>query len=240
MKSRRLTETDLVNMAFLPTSEKERRIANLLKPKRISGSYEPFRDHIGDAVNEQYPMFSELHAPTSLDKLEKVIEKVCAGNSDLLAMNLPVARATHAFSVEKILNAERLNVRPVVLPFGHKYEFGMPLLMRYDNIASVAFPDLRRTAPLTASGRVTTLSWMHQRFRANYPDHADLTLEIWRYENNADRTVKPIRVEDHLLVEFDRLWEDATETYQILHYMERGATEEKRKRAGGGFGPLFD
>jgi hypothetical protein len=240
MKSRRLTETDLANMAFLPSTVKMKRIESLIGPKIIRGSYEPFRTRVGDAVNEQFPFLEEKHEATSLDTLEEVVCKACKGNVLLLEMNLTVAKATHTFAVERQLSAERFHIRPITLPFGHAYEFGMPLLVRYEGSASAVFPDLRRTNPLTESGRVVVTSWMHQRFRVNYPDLSSLKLEIWRYENNTLRNIRPIRASEDQLIGYDDLVADATESYRILHDLENGLTELRRRSGGGSPGPLFD
>jgi hypothetical protein len=238
MKSRRLTETDLANMAFLPRDVKRLKLIALIKPKKIQGSYEPFRSTAGDAVNQQFPFFDEEQDATPLGKLEEVVAKACRGDGELLAMNLAVARATHEFASKVELTAERADIRPITLAFGHAYHFGMPLIMRYGGVAYAAFPDLRRTGPLSVAGCRFVFSMMHQRWRVNYPDLAELRLAIWRYLNNSDRTVREIPCLDSSLIPYADLMADVTDTYDILHTIMK-EQESERRRSGGGAGPLF-
>jgi hypothetical protein len=238
MKSRRLTETDLANMAFQSAAHKRERIISLLKPKVIIGSYEPFRHNAGDALNEQFPFLDEEQDPTPLGKLEEVVMRACRGDATLLKMNLAVVRATHKFAIANNVTAERTEIRPITLAFGHAYNFGMPLILRYNGEAKVVFPDLRRTGGLTSGGRRTVFSAMHQRFRVNYPDYTDLRLEIWQYENNAERQIRSIQGNDLDLVPYDALVADIAESYAILHAVLREHEDERRRR-GGSPGPLF-
>jgi hypothetical protein len=214
------------------------RLQALIKPKPIPGSYEPFRSTAGDAVNQQFPFLEEEREATPLGKLEEVVARACKGNQALLDMNLTVARATHEFATSVSLSAERADIRPITLSFGHAYQFGMPLIMRYNGAAHAAFPDLRRTTPLSAVGCRVVLSLMHQRWRVNYPDLAELRLVIWRYLNNAKRTVREVTLLDSALIPYDDLLADIAETYQILHGI-MSDQEDRRRRSGGGAGPLF-
>jgi hypothetical protein len=237
MKSRRLTETDLANMAFEPASVKRLRISSIIKPKRIIGSYEPFRTKAGDAVNEQFPFLSDDHAPTPIETLEKVIEKACRGDAELLKMNLEVARATYSYASEVGLTAERVAVAPLTLAFGHAYQFGLPLIMRFNGTAAAVFADLRRTSPLSAKGCIFILSMMHQRYRVNYPDLSELQLQIWRYQNNTERTVRPIISSDMGLIGYEDLRDDVAESYSILHQLMQEQLGDRRDDRDAG--PLF-
>lgn len=238
MKSRRLTETDLANMAFESAEIKRMRLMSLVKPKKIIGSYEPFRSSIGDALNEQFPFLLEERQPTSLERLVDIIAKSCRGNANLVKMNVEVATATHTFAAERDLTAERLDVRPITLVHGQAYTFSMPLLMRYGGVACAAFPDMRRTSPLTAKGCHVVFSMMHQRLRANYPDRSELQLQIWRYANNNARTIRQVICSDTGLIPYDELVADVTESYAILHAILEDQDRERR-RGGGAAGPLF-
>lgn len=238
MKSRRLTETDLANMAFQSTDVKRLRLTALLRPKKILGSYEPFRSTASDAVNQQFPFFDEPQTATPLGKLEEVVAKACKGSQALLEMNLAIARATHEFAISVNLTAERADIRPITLAHGHSYQFGMPLIMRYNLAATVAFPDLRRTVPLSSLGCRVVGSLMHQRWRVNYPDLAELRLAIWRYSNNGRRTIREIAIEDNELIPYADLVADVAESYSILHAI---MTEQEfaRRRSSESAGPLF-
>lgn len=238
MKSRRLTETDIANMSFQPTEVKRKKLVGIAKPKPISGSYEPFRSSAGDAVNQQFPFFGEERPATSLDVLERVVAKSCKGDSLLLSMNLNVARATHKFASEAELTAERADIRSIALAFGHSYQFGLPLIMRHAGEAYAVFPDLRRTTPLSTTGCRFIFSAMHQRWRVNYPDLADMGLSIWRYANNDARDVREIRCNNADLISYDALLNDVKQTYDILHSV-LNEDENNRRHIVNEPGPLF-
>lgn len=239
MKSRRLTETDLANLAFKTVEAKRLRLTSLEKPKKIVGSYEPFRRHNGDAVNEQFRLLDREEPATPLAELENVIARACKGRPELLDMNLPIARATHGYVCVHEIRALRENVAKLALPFGHMYEFGMPLLMVYPDSRIVAvFPDLRRTQPLSTVGQRLVFSMMHQRWRENYPDLAEIDLEIWRYRNNGDRSIYAIPCSEQELLGYDAMISDIRETYEIWHQIISSATHQRR-RGGSDFGPLF-
>jgi hypothetical protein len=239
MKSRRLTETDIANLAFKSRDAKYARLLNLERPKAVVGSYEPFRRSNGDAVNLQLPLIAEAQEPSSLEALEAVVAKACKGDPELLAMNLPIARATHAFASENGIIAIHEEVRSLVLPYGHAYQFGMPLLMVYPDGRVVAvFPDLRRTDALTSIGKRTVFSLMHHRWRENNPDLRELGLQIWRYKNTAGRDVEAIECDESQLFTYEQIIDDVRETYDIWHEVLREASVGRRTIAAGP-GPLF-
>lgn len=239
MKSRRLTETDLANLAFKPIEAKRLRLTSLERPKQIVGSYEPFRQHNGDALNEQYPMLQEEQPTTPLDKLEGVIRKACKGNPDLIAMNVPIAQATHTYAVAHGIQARREDIRRLTLPFGHAYEFGMPMLFTYNTGRIVAaFPDLRRTQPLSEVGRRFTFSAMHHRWRENYPDLAEIELESWRYLDDNTRTVRAYCCSEQDLFDYDAIVADVKQTFEVWHQVLEAASHIRR-RGEGDAGPLF-
>jgi hypothetical protein len=137
------------------------------------------------------------------------------------------------------LSAERIDIRPITLAHGHSYQFGMPLIMRYNGGASAAFPDLRRTVPLSALGCRVVASLMHQRWRVNYPDMAELRLVIWRYLNDANRSIREIAILDSALIPYEELVADVAESYRILHSIMAEQEEQRRRRGSGDAGPLF-
>lgn len=239
MKSRRLTETDLANMAFKPVELKRSRLLSLARPKRVAGSYEPFRQHNGDALNEQFTLLDEQLDPTSLNALEAVVSKACKGDSELLAMNIPIARATHAYAVEHGIAARREDVRTLTLPFGHAYTFGMPMLIAYGDGRIVAVnPDLRRKEPLTELGRKFLFSAMHHRWRENYPDLSSIGLENWRYGDDRTRTIRAISCSEKDLISYEAILADVRETYEIWHVI-LSQSEVERRSSSGDDGPLF-
>jgi hypothetical protein len=239
MKSRHLPETDIANLAFLPVMQKQSILLNWLKPKVITRSYEPFRDTVGDAVNRQLPLFPEGQVPTPWAKLEELVTKKCRGDAVLLEMNLTIARATYELSLAHQMSAEPVDVRPLTLSQGHAYHFGMPVILRYDDGASVAFTDLRRKGRLTAHGCRIAHSVLHQRFRVNFPEYDQLRLEIWRYLDTDARQVEIIRHSSEQLVPYEQLVADFAETYQLLNALIEEQIAARRKSGDGRIGPLF-
>ncbi len=239
MTSRHLPESEICNLAFKPSSHKERDLANWLKPRVITRSYNPYRATAADAVNTQLPLFPEGQVATPWAKLEALVRSRCRGDQELLDMNLPIAKSTHDFAVANKLTAEPLDVRPITLALGHPYGFGLPLILRYDGGASVAFTDLRRRGHLTPSGVRVMLAVLHQRFRVNCPELSALRLEIWRF---ADTDARDIKVSRHLgdeLHSYEQLTKDFSETYRILNNLESANAADKRSGSQDGLGRLF-
>jgi hypothetical protein len=189
MRSRYLPETDIANWAFLPPRLKEKFLLAWLRPRIARGSYDPYRQTTGDAVNRQLPLYPTGQVATPWSRLEELVARRCRGDDRPLEMNLPVAKATYEFATREGLTAEPVDVEALTLCHGQRYDFGASLLLRYDRGASVMFPDLRRTGQLTPHGRKVVLSAMHQRFRVNYPEYEALRIEIWRYQDNATRAI---------------------------------------------------
>jgi len=237
--SSRLPETELANWSFLSPANKRKALEKHVQPKRISGSYEPFRIIFSDAVNKQLPLFSEEEQPiTPWAEIERRIVARCRGDAELLKMNLEIARATHDYAKREKITAVPVDVTSLALGVGHLYQFGLPLLMRYPDRVSAVFLDLRRTNGVSELGRDWIFGAMHERFRTAYPDLSSIDLEIWRYRNNADRSVAPVTCNE-IKIGFDELVADVRETYSIYASVLSGERDRKRQ-AGGGFGPLFD
>ena len=240
MKSRNLPETDIANIAFRSVSEKSKMLEAWLKPRQGSGSYNPFRQTSGDAINRQLPLYPEGQVRTPWEKLEQLVVAKCRGDEQLLGMNIPVARSTHDFAVATGLTAEPIDMRSLTLAGGERYDFGQNLLLRFDGGVAVAFPDLRRTGQLSLHGRRVAFSVMHQRFRENFPDNSSLALQVWRYRNNDDRSIEVIHHTDEPLYTYEELSADFSETYSIFNALRSHADNERRNKGGDqDYGPLF-
>lgn len=239
MKNRRLPETDIANLAFLPATLKMQRLAAWLRPRQAKGSYDPYRRTSADAVNQQLPLYAEGQILTPWNKLEGLIKDRCRGDELLLSMNIPVAKATHDFSLENDLSAEPIPVGSLTLSEGQRYEFGPNLVLYYDDGVSAMFPDLRRTGNLSQNGRRVAYSMMHQRLRVNYPEYAELRLETWRYRNNDTRSIEVFRHTDELLYSYEELSQDFAETYRIMNELRAGDEVAQRRNRGNDLGPLF-
>lgn len=239
--SSRLPETELANWAFLSPLNKRDAIERHLQPKKIIGTYEPFREVIADAVNKQHPLFADLDQPaTPWEEIERRIRAHprCRRDADTLIMNLEIAKATYEYAEREKITAIPVDVTSLAFGVGHLYQFGLSLLMRYpDRIASV-FLDMRRSNGLSVDGREWVFAAQHERYRVAYPDLAAIDSQIWKYRANAGRTIAPFTAGD-IKFSYDELFADARETYEIYSRVLAGDREKKR-RSSGGSGPLFD
>lgn len=239
--SSRLPETELANWAFLSPLNKRDAIERYIQPKKIVGTYEPFREVLADAVNKQLPLFAELDQPsTPWVEIERRIRSHprCRRDADTLAMNLQIAKATHEYAEREKIIAVPVDVTSLAFGVGHLYQFGLSLLMRYhDRIASV-FLDMRRSNGLSVDGRDWVFAAQHERYRVAYPDLSAIDREIWRYRSDTDRTIVPITSEA-IKFSYDELATDVRETYEIYGRVLAGDRDKKRQSSGGS-GPLFD
>lgn len=233
----RLPETDLANWAFQPAWQKRRALEAHERPKSIVGSYEPFRRVFPDAINQQFPLFGDSLEGSGWNEVEQRLVRECKGNGGLIKMNREILHATHAYAMRKEIAAIGIDVLPLRLVSGIGYAFGLNLIMRYADRASIVFLDMRKSNGLTPSGRRFVFSAMHQRFREAYPDFASVELEIWRFKNNKSRDLVCIRQEGEL-VSWTDLAADVAETHSIWNDVRKGDLDERR--GTGTFGPLFD
>lgn len=86
MKKRRLPETDIANLAFLPAWQKEKVLEAWIRPRKIVGSYEPFRQSLADALNAQLPLIAADQSLSDLRHVEDAVIRRCKGDADLVAM----------------------------------------------------------------------------------------------------------------------------------------------------------
>ncbi len=234
--SNRLPETDLANWALLPASMKRKNLEAHEKPKIIPGSYEPFRRVFPDAINQQFPLFGQELDGSRWPEVEKRLRQECKGNADLIKMNREILQATHAYALEEGISAHRIEAQPLRFFGGTNYFFGLSMIVRYRGKASIIFLDMRRKG-LSPAGRLFTFSALHHRFREAYPDLAKAAVEIWRYQNNAARTLVCQEPEENLLGWSDMV-EQVTSTHRIWEEVRRGGADERR--SSGTYGPLFD
>lgn len=239
MKRRRLPETDVANLAFLPEGQKRRVLQAWLEPKQSRGSYDPQRLTMGDAVNQQLPLVTEQQVHTPWDKLEALVRHRCRGNEKLLAMNLPVARATHAFAIEREVKAFALDARPLNFPHCDPYDFALPLVVTYDRKPRLVFMDLRRSGGLSVHARRVVMSAQHVRVRERYPELRNAGLEVWRYRNTDTRSIDVTEYDGQPLYTYEELATDFAATYQLMNALRSKQTDEARAANDDGAGPLF-
>lgn len=234
MKSIRLPETDIANLAFKSYEFKVAFLSAWLRPKQIAGSYEPLRRSVGEAANVSLPLLPDIGA-TSLEQLERLVIKECKGNAKLIAMNLAPVRAIRQFVSDHGVEAEFLEDLPIALYPGMRYSFWVPMLVRYAGQARIVFFDLRRTGGLSESGLQVCFSIMHDRFRDLNPDFSTVGLESWRFANNAARTIRVVS-EWAEPISYDAITADVAETYAILNALRAG---DAGRATGTDDGPLF-
>lgn len=234
LKSIRLPETDIANLAFRSYDFKVAFLDNWLRPKHIRGSYEPLRHSVPEAANVDLPLIPDLER-TTLEQLEKLVIRACKGNAERIKMNLAPVRAIRRFVDEQRAEADFLETLPMTLYPGARYEFWAPMIVRYGGVARIVFLDLRRTGGLSPTGSHVAFSVMHERFRALNPDFGAVRFEAWKFANNDARTIRPIE-EWAEPIEYDRIVGDIAETYTILHALRAGDTG---RATGTDPGPLF-
>ena len=234
--SNRLPETDLANWALLPTSLKKKNLEAHEKPKSIPGSYEPFRRVFPDAINQQFPLFDKELSGSRWPEVERRLRQQCKGNGELIKMNRQILHATHAYATRQGVVAHGIEVQPLRFFGGTGYSFGLNMIVRYPDRASVVFLDMRRTG-LTDGGKQFAFSALHHRFREAYPDLASAQLEIWRYKNNDSRDLICLQPERPIL-DWDFMVEQVVATHRLWEDVRRGGSEDRR--GSGTYGPLFD
>jgi hypothetical protein len=233
--SSRLPETELANWAFLSRNNKRDALERHVQPKKIIGSYEPFREILGDAVNKQLPLFAESDQPsTPWLQIERRIRahSRCRRDEDTLRMNLEVAKATHDFAEAAKITAVPIDVTSLAFGVGHLYQFGLSLLMRFPDRVAAVFLDMRRSNGLSIDGRGWIFAAMHERYRTAYPDLSAIDLQIWKYRAKGNRSIIPFTAGD-IRISYDDLVADVRETYSIYDSVLAGEREKKRGSSGG-------
>ena len=237
----RLPETELANWAFLSPQNKRDAIEKFVQPKRIPGSYEPFREVLADTVNKLLPLFAMIDQPsTPWSEVERRIRAHprCRRDIDTLTMNLDIARATHKYAEREKITAIPVDVTLLTFGVGHQYQFGLSLLMRYPERVASIFLDMRRSNGLSVKGREWVFAAQHERYRVAYPDLSTIDLQIWKYRANVDRTIVPFTA-SKITISYDELVADVRETYDIYASVLVGDRNKKR-RSSVGWGPLGD
>lgn len=239
MKKRRLPETDIANLSFLPPMQKEKVLESWLQPRKIVGSYEPFRLSLADALNAQLPLIKGVQCLSELEHVEQAVRRRCRGDADLVAMNLCVVRATHEFAAENDVTAYPLEARPLYFPGVHPYDFSLPMVAVYDSRARIVFTDMRRKGQLSSHARRVVFSAQHARIRERYPELRDAVLEIWRYRDVDSRAIEVIECGPDRLYTFEQLAEDFYKTVSILNRLREGQQDDFRTWNQDNPGPLF-
>ena len=239
MKNYHLAPTDLANILFRDHSIKRMRLLELIEPKLIPYTYNPFRKTSGDAVNLQFDLLGQDMLPTPWETLEREVIKACKGKESLISVNIPVARATHAHALERGITASPIDASPLRLAPGQSYSFWMPLLLEADGRFFVTYTEPRRKGHLTPLGMQVAMSVQHERFRALGSDLAEISLEIWRYANDNTRRVIVYSDENLDLIPYAALEAETTDVYNILARLLAERENDLKKASYGRRGPLI-
>lgn len=228
----RLPETELANWSFLPVDQKKAAALAFAAPKRIGGSYEPFRHVFSDAVSQQAPLFGfDQPRASPWTSIEGKLRRLCRRSDELLTMNLAVARATHEFATASHLFAVPVEVTALGFGVGHLYQYGLPLMIRYPSRVAIVFLDLRRSNNLNSRGIEWVNAALFERFQAAYPDYQDAEREIWRYSSRDDRAIRVISLGQPIIT-FEQMAQDARETYDIYNTISRSSVHVRKDAAG--------
>lgn len=239
MKNYRLPPTDLANILFRDHSVKRARLVEIIEPKVIPYTYNPFRRTVGDAVNLQFELVGFEMLPTPWDTLEQEVIRACKGREALIAVNMPVARATHAHAVERNVSASQIDASPLRLAPGQSYSFWMPLLLESNGRFFVTYPEPRRKGYLTPLGMQVAMSIQHERFRTLGSDLSEIGLQIWRYANTDDRRIIVYTDEGLDLIPYAELEAETTDVCKLLAKLIAERDDELKEAAYGRRGPLL-
>lgn len=239
MKNYRLPPTDLANILFRDHAIKRSRLLDLIEPKVIPYTYNPFRRTVGDAVNLQFELLGYEMLPTPWKTLEQEVIRACKGRESLIAVNMPVARATHVHALEQNIAASQIDASSLRLAPGQSYSFWMPLLLESNGRFFVTYPEPRRKGHLTPLGMQVAMSVQHERFRALGSDLAEIGLQVWRYANTDDRRIIVYTDEGVELIPYAALEAETTDIYNMLARLLAEREDELKRSAYGRRGPLI-
>jgi len=231
VRNNRLAPTDLANLAFRDRSRQRERLLETFEPKIIPYTYNPYRQTVGDAVNLQFDLLGDGLQPTPWAALERAVRAKCKGNSALIAVNLPIAKATHLYATKRNTAASVIDGSPLRLAPGRSHDFWVSLLLSQGDESLIMFPDARRKSHLTELGRLVVFSAQHERFRAANPDYESIALQVWRYANDDSRSVIVYDSKGADLVPYAELIAEITAIYEMLDDLSRMREEELRRKS---------
>lgn len=230
--STRLPETEIANWAFLERSKKIELAERHVRPKVITGTYTPSKKLIPDVLHCHFPLFPDGLERSSWPSVEQRLKRLCKGNKDTFEMNCEILKATAYYAEYHGIKSTKLEALPLVFG-GNSYNFAVPSVVRYRDHVAVVFMDMRRKAGLTVTGRNYVRSALYHQTVSQYPDLADAQIEIWRYQNNSDRTLVATTLATDI-IPFDHLIADAQETHEVLAIAKSGMQPDRRAASGGG------
>lgn len=230
-KMRPLPETDLVEVAVLPLSQRRQRLEgiNLGIPPH---SYQPTRNSLPDLLNEQQPLFGPQPATPWLE-IEK---KLLRSPAKWIAPNLAVSKVLHKHVIEKGHSGRALGMTGMPLKAGVFVRYWAPTGLIVDGNLVVLFMNFRRKA-MTAAGSQMVFSLMHDQIQTRYPDYIGARLAIYEFADDDNRTLRCKYADGLSLMPFSEQQQRIEETYRIWYEVLEGRTETARR--AGGSGPLL-
>lgn len=233
MKIRRLPDTDLANIAVLPTDAKRSAL------ERFRGgippyTYAPVRDNIPNLLTERMSLLADQIQP-SWEMASKFISRQCKTIDECVA-NLAVGQGFHEFCKTEGVSAQRYTFPDLRAPFGHRAQFWLPRVFYLKEQVVLLFLDPRRKGGLSSEAKRLVVSVMHHRVRALLPDFADAELAVFQFRNCASgtRDVVPFFAGSTSLFEVDDIEQMIAETYEIWAEVSEGRAEEARRSSGTG------
>jgi hypothetical protein len=182
-------------------------------------------------------MFPSVRDPW--DVVEKHVIAACR-SSEEVDMNKLVAKQLYDYCVAHEVEATEIDGFPISFSVGPKLLCWSPALFIYPDRITVPFMDFRRSRNLTSEARRCIFSLQHHALRVNNPDYADVvTMEIFQFADDPDRTIRPKAEDGCWLYSYDQLEAMITQTQQLWFDVLAGREEEARRTGTGRRGDLL-
>ncbi|MEG3088062.1 hypothetical protein [Sphingomonas sp. PB4P5] len=236
MKIRHLPITDLARICVQPY-DMQRHALKQVKGGGQGPNYNPTRGQFVGIVNRQPGVFRAARDPWAV--VEKHIKKASRSVEEQ-EMNIPVAQQLYDYCEFEHVHATELDGYPISFSVGPKLLCWSPALFIYPDRITIPFLDLRRGRNLTREARRCIFSLQHHALRVNNPDYRDeVTLEVFQFNADEQRTIK-VRAEDGMwLYSYDQLEQMITRTQLLWFDVLAGREEELKRRSGGRKGDLL-
>jgi hypothetical protein len=235
VKTRRLPITDLARICVHPYDLQ----LSMLRQVKGGGqgpNYNPVRGQFAGIVNRQPGAFPSKRDPWPV--VESNVKTACR-TDDEWRMNLPVARQLYEYCVENQVRAVELEGYPMSFSFGPKILCWSPAVFIYKDRITIPFTDFRRGRSLHREAMRCIFSLQHYALRVNNPDYTDVSLEIFKFANNAERSLRAHAEDGRWLFSYDQLELMVTRTQRLWYIVLDERDDQARKQAAGKRGPLL-
>lgn len=230
LKLRRLPEIDLANTLLMDKVSKRRQ---LLRFARGSGfwSYDPARSAVSTVFNASNPLGLELEK-VSDETILKIVERSCKKKVQRDSC-LEVTKLLIEFRNRHVERAVERRIPSLAIGDRGRVQFASSVLYMSDGVPCVPFFDHRRNNGLTANGRYSAFSMMHQSVRVPDPDLEAIDLSIIQFKQRPKevRSYQVHKASDlgKELLSFDQILELIEETYSIWVEVQEEVFAGKRR-----------